>query len=119
MSNTAFLELNDDVGVTADGNLEPLHEIGLAIAVPTVLDGEVVEVPQRITITAADQLSDGDAARFIAGTRIVEVADLRVRDALLQSGLCHETDAPSKRQVAKQKDTTTDAAREAGTHEED
>lgn len=101
-----YLELNDDVGVDADGNLEPIHEIGVAVNIPTIKNGELVDIAQRTTVNA------------IPGTRIVKTNDPAIVSALLGSGQYHETDAPSKTDLSKARKDTTDAREAAGTREE-
>jgi hypothetical protein len=113
-----YFELNDDVGVTVDGNLEPLAEIGLVVNVPVMTGGEVVDSAHRITIGHADRLTRNDHARVISGTRIVHCTDPRVADGLLQTGSFHEVDPPTKKAVTEQVKTTRDAREEAGTHTE-
>lgn len=97
MPNTRYFELNDDVGRDPEGNPEPLKEIGVAIAVPTVKDGEIVDVPQRI------------ALQPIAGTRIVKIDDPLAAGALVASGLVHEIDPPDQKDLKKQRAATQDA----------
>lgn len=111
-----YFELNDDVGVTADGNLEPLVRQGLTIAVPTMADGEVVDTAYSIVIESATGLADDEHARIIPNTRIIHSRDPRVSDGVLQTGSYHEVDHPDRKTVAKQKATTEDSREEAGTH---
>ncbi len=124
MPDSTYLELNDDVGVTAGGNLEPLVSIGVAITVPTMVKdpetgkNEMAELVDSVTIESATGLA-GRPARFLPGTRIVEVADPRVHNALLQTAHFHEIDAPTKKDAEQQKKALTDAVEEAGTHAQD
>lgn len=89
--------LLDHIGLDADGNPQPIHEIGLSVLTPTMKDGEIVDVAERITLNAAP------------GTRIVKTADPRVADGLLASGQYEEVDPPSKRDLAKERAATQDA----------
>lgn len=93
--------LLDHIGLDADGNPEPIHEIGLAVLIPTMKDGKIIDVPERITLNAA------------AGTRVVKTDDPRVAGALLQSGQYEEVDAPSRRALAKEREATQDARENA------
>lgn len=102
-----YLELNDDVGLDADGNPEPIHEIGIAVNIPTIKDGELVDIAQRTTVTA------------IPGTRIVKTSDPMIVGALLGSGQYHETEPPSKTDLSKARKDTQDAKEAAGTREEE
>jgi hypothetical protein len=89
--------LLDHIGLDADGNPQPIHEVGLAVLTPTMKDGEVVDVSERITLNAAP------------GTRVQKTSDPRVAEALLASGQYEETEAPSKRDLAKERAATQDA----------
>lgn len=118
-----YFQLADHVGVTADGNQTPLVEIGMTIAVPTVVQTD--EGPQLsatthgLKIVAADDLAEGEAARFIDGTRIVHVADPRVAEAMAQNALFVEIDQPTKAAIVKHRKALADGVEEAGTHEPD
>jgi hypothetical protein len=67
------------------------------VLTPTMKDGEIVDVSERITLNAAP------------GTRVVKTDDPRVAEALLASGQYEEIDAPSKRDLAKERAATQDA----------
>jgi hypothetical protein len=114
-----YFELNDDVGVTVDGNLEPLAEIGLVVNVPILQAGEVVDNAHRITIAAAGSIAKDAHARIVPGTRIAHCRDPRVADAIAQSGQYHEIDQPTKTDIRSQQSDTHDAREEAGTHKEE
>ncbi len=124
MPDSTFLELEDHVGVTADGNLEPLVSIGLSIAVPTMVKDpdtgkmEPAEIAHSITIESSQGLADRPA-RFLPGTRIVEIADPRVVTALMQSGSFKEIDPPTKTAQKAAAKALTDAIEEGGTHAQD
>jgi hypothetical protein len=89
--------LLDHIGLDAAGNPEPIHEVGLAVLIPTMKGGEIVDVPERITLNAAP------------GTRVLKTDDPRVASALLSSGQYEEIDPPSKRELAKERAVTQDA----------
>jgi hypothetical protein len=99
--------LLDHVGLDADGNPEPIHEIGLAVLTPTMKDGEIVDVSERITLKAAP------------GTRVVKTDDPRVAGGLLACGLLEEIDPPTKRELAKERAATQDAREAPATTTED
>lgn len=102
-----YFQLNDDVGLNANGHPEPLHEIGLAVTTVSMQAGEVVELPDRVTI------------KPIAGTRTFKHDDPRVAAAMLDSGLVHEIDPPTNTQIAGARKTTQDAREQAGTIDTD
>jgi hypothetical protein len=114
-----YFQLRDDVGLTADGNQEPLRQIGVTLAVPIMREGEVVDDPHRYVIHASDTLKDGALARFIPGTRTVHAVDPRIADVLRQSGLFVQTDPPTKRDQQAQRSEARAAKQEAGTHKGD
>lgn len=124
MPDSTFMELHDHVGVTADGNLEPLVSIGLTVAYPTMVKDpdtgkdEIAEAVQGLTIDAAQSLGDRPA-RFIPGTRIIETNDPRIVTALLQSGNFQQIDAPTKTAAKAAAKALSDATEEAGTHAQD
>ncbi len=101
-----YLSLNDDVGIDADGNPEPLHEVGAAVSIPTIKDGEVVSRDERVTV------------KPIAATRILKLDEPRIVESLLSTGHWHEIDPPAKTDLDKQRSDTQDARDAAGTREE-
>jgi len=66
------------------GEPEPLCAIGIALSVPTISGGEVVDSSSVITIKPAEKLGKGDLARIVPGTRTVEVANALVENKLRQ-----------------------------------
>ena len=84
-----YLQINDDVGLDAEGNPEPAVAIGVAVTVPTMKDGEVVDVAQRVSVPP------------IAGTRIFKIDDPVIFSACLAHGGLHEVDPPNKRTLEK------------------
>ncbi len=122
---TTWLQLKDTVGVTVDGNLEPLADIGVTVAVPQMLPNpetgelELGETVQTLRITHADSLDILRPARFIEGGRIVETRDQRVVDALLQTASFDVIGRPTKKDLAAHVKALTDAREEAGTHAQD
>lgn len=117
-SDTTWLQLKDHVGVTADGNLEPLVDIGVSVAVPQMIEDpntgklEVGEAVQTLRISEAATLDVTRPAR-LAGGRIVETRDARVVAALMQTGHFEQIDRPTKKQIAAHAKSLTDAAAEA------
>jgi hypothetical protein len=118
-----YFALRDHVGVTPGGNLEPLVEEGMAIAVPTIVstvDGpEVVTTSMSVVIRPADTLPDGAGARVIPGTRIIECSDPRIADGLLGGEKYEEIPPPTKQEVTHAVKALTDGRAEAGTHSPD
>ena len=114
-----YLQLREHVGVTADGNPEPLVEIGLTATVPRMRGGELVDDPHRHVIRAAEKIPAGDGARIMPNTRMVHATDPMIAQALLSTGNWEEIDPPSKREQAHQRGEARAAKQEAGTHEED
>jgi hypothetical protein len=102
MPETQYFELNDDIGLNAEGNPEPLHEIGVTVAIPTMNGDDVVSVPQRTTV------------KPIPGTRIFKTDDQVIAAAIFDSGLVHETNAPSQSQLKQERDVTKDARDQSG-----
>lgn len=123
--DTIWLKLKDTIGKTVDGNLEPLADIGISVAVPQMLPnpetGELAlgEAVQTLRITHAETLDIFRPARFIAGGRIVETRDQRVADALIATSSFEPIDRPTKKQLATHVKALTDAREEAGTHAQD
>lgn len=84
---SVYLTLPDNVGLAPDfirkdgvlipnpkaGEPEELTSIGVPIQLPVMADGEVIDSTQTYRITPAPKLDDGEWARIIPGSRIVEV----------------------------------------------
>jgi len=114
-----YFELLDHVGVTADGNPEPLVQEAMVLAVPIARGSEVVDDYRHIYIDPAEKLGRNDLARIMPGTRMIECADPRVAAMLAANGKYREIDPPSKREQAHQRGEARAAKQEAGTHAED
>lgn len=123
--DTIWLQLKDHIGVTVDGNLEPLVDIGVSVAVPQMIPNpetgkpELGEAIQTLRITHAETLDIFRPARFIEGGRIVETRDRRIVDALVQTGSFELIDRPTKKDLNAHVKALTDAREEAGTHAQD
>jgi hypothetical protein len=102
-----YFEINDDVGINADGNPEPLHEIGVTVSIPTMNGSDVVDVPQRTTV------------KPIPGTRTFKTDDPIIAQAILDSGLVHETTQLTKAEIKAQRESTEDAREQSGTIDND
>lgn len=114
MPETArYFELNDDVGLApafltgpdgnpvknpAAGTPEPISVLTLQIAVPVMVGKGVAETTSEVTL------------KPVAGTRIVEITDPLLANAMGTHPLFHEIDAPTKKQLADARKTTNDAA---------
>lgn len=114
-----YFQLRDDVGITGDGNLEPLDNIGIVVAVPIMRGGEVVEDPHRYHVVQAESLSKDVLARVIPGSRTIHVNDPTVAEGIWQTGLFVQIDKPTKKQLADQVREAKAAEEEAGTHNGD
>lgn len=82
-----YLTLPEGVGLSPDfiqkdgvavpnpkaGEPEPITSIGVPIQIPVMADGEVIDSAQTYQITVAEKLADGEWARIIPDSRIVEV----------------------------------------------
>lgn len=121
MPETTFLKFKDDHGVTADGNLEPLVAIGLAIPVPVMVPDPDTkklvpgETTANVLVKPAEQLGNA-LARIVPGTRFIEVFDFRIAQALIRTEKWERVDPVSKAEAAKAAKALTDASTEAGTH---
>lgn len=87
-----YFELLDHIGVAADGELEPIREVGVAIAIPLMVDGEIVAVPQTVVLRPVQP-----------GARIVATDDPRIVAALAESGQYREVDPPASEQPHRPK----------------
>ncbi len=117
--DTRWLKYADDQGISANGNPEPLVDIGLTITVPTMIANpetgklEIGEVASSLQITHAPTLDIFTPARFIEGGRIVETRDERVVTALMGTGYWAEIDRPTKKDLAAHVKEQTAAIEEA------
>ncbi len=127
MADSTWLELHDTIGVTAEGNLEPLADIGdVPILVPRLVTDEtgkqhVIEEPQMVKIEFADELGKRPA-RMVPGTRMVETVDPRIAGFLLGSNegaVWKQIDTPTRAAVKAAAKALADASEEAGTHAQD
>lgn len=101
-----YFQVNDDVGLDPKGNPEPFVGIGVAIPIVT-MGADGTPVPN----TASGFLTSvGD------GARIVKTDDYRVAHQLLDSGLLHEVDPPTKAELGKAEKVVQDAREKQGTH---
>lgn len=84
----AWLEWPSHYGVDHAGNLEPLCEFAVHIAVPQLSPtGVVLPTGSDTTlIPVAEELGDETPIRIIPDTRIVETRDLRLASALVALG---------------------------------
>lgn len=117
-TDTTWLKLLDTIGVSANGNLEPLVDIGMVIAVPQMVDmpdgtQEVGEGVQALRITHSPTLDIFRPARFVEGGRMVETRDARVVEGLLKTGNWELVGRPTKKDVASHVKQLTDALDEA------
>ena len=80
------------------GELDELNNIGVNIPIPTMVDGEIVNLTAPVSIRQAQKLEDGDVdvstrtllrARIIPGTRIIETDCQPVIDLLQEMNFVH------------------------------
>lgn len=90
MSDDRYLKLKDHIGLHHEtGELDPIREVGVAVAVPTIEGDEIVEVSHRVTLHP------------IPGTRVLKVENPQVANALLASGQYDEIDPPNEAGLKK------------------
>lgn len=124
MPDSRHFELNGDVGLAprylqgpdgepvenpAAGTPDPLVRFGVTVAVPTLVDGELVAVATAIDIERAPALSDTVRSRVIPDTRIVETSDALVANVIAQHPAFHEIESPTKKVEAAAAKATEDA----------
>jgi hypothetical protein len=106
-TESRFFELAADHGRDHADNPEPIQEVGVSIAVPTMTKGgELTEVSHGLIIGRADKLSKQLFARVIPDTRIVETSSHEVAAALLSCGQYVEIDPPTKAVIADHEKAT-------------
>lgn len=106
MSHTRYFEVNDDVGLDPEGNPEPF--VGIGVSIPTVTMGPGGEPVPNTTNGFLTSVGDG--------ARIVKTDDPRVAHQLLESGLLHEVDPPTKTELTKAEKVVKEAKEKQGTH---
>lgn len=112
MPNSRYFELNEDIGLApthlagsdgqpvenpAAGSPEPLQAVSLVVGVPTMVDGDLVDIATSVEL------------KPIAGTRLVKVDDPLVASAMGSHPHFHEIDAPSQKDLKGARSTTEDA----------
>lgn len=113
MPNARYFRLRDDIGIeppylidpaTGDpvanpraGELQPLQHETLSLGIPTMVDDELVNIAQPVTIPA------------IPGTRILKIDDPLVANGVAALGKYDEIDAPTKRDLDKARKETEPA----------
>lgn len=87
-----YFRLRDDVALDAEGNPEPIREVGVALVRPALdARGRLVEQPERVVVTAHP-----------ADDRVVATDDPQIAGGIMSTGLFMETDPPeSKRRATK------------------
>lgn len=122
MPETArYFKVPDHVGLDADGNPEPAHEIGLGMQ---VTDVEMVDDPLNPGRQIVTEVVRPETVTLkpIPGTRLFKVAEPLVAEALAvyaaSTGIVEEVEPPTKRDLDKDRKATQDAREHAGTHTE-
>lgn len=95
---------------------EPINEVGVTVAIPTIVAGELVPLAQTLVIRQSPQLSDDLHARVVPGTRVIEVGPTGIiaADALVASGQYREVDPPKHLRKQPARDPHTKDAGEPG-----
>ena len=106
MANRYF-QLLDEHGLSpVTGKPDPIVCVGLAVAVPTMVKGEVVREIKRVEITSAPEAKRtkdnpvADCARILPGSRVIECSDHRFADGIAASGQYVEVDPPDDKVLA-------------------
>ena len=106
-TESRFFELADHHGRDYAGNPEPIQEVGVSIATPTMTkSGTLTEVSHALVIVQAAALTEKLVARVIPNTRIIETSSHQVASALLSCGQYQEIDPPTKAHIAKHEKAT-------------
>lgn len=97
----AWFELKPEHGIDHEGNLEPIAEFGLSVAVPQLVNGDVLDTASASTVIRPQaRLTDEIAVRIIPDTRIVETSNLNLASAILATGLFEQIERPNKTHIA-------------------
>lgn len=99
-----YFQIADGVGIDPGGNPEPAVEVGIALAVPTVVDGELVNLEQRVSVSP------------IKDSRIFVTDDPLVADGLRGIPTLVEIDEPNKAAISSSVKETQASREAAGTH---
>ena len=110
-----YLTLPEGVGLAPDfiqkdgvavpnpkaGELEPLTSIGVPIQIPVMAGNEVIDSTQTYRIEQAESLADGEWARIVPGSRIVEVNHDGLANVLRTHAGYIDCDPPSSKTTPK------------------
>lgn len=119
MAQKRYFQLNDDVGLNpVTGKADPIAAVGLVVAVPRMVKGELLVEQQRLEIKVlTDQELAGrkqkPPARILPSSRLIEVDEPRVADGLAGSGQYREVDPPEKKALDEHRKEIEANVREA------
>lgn len=121
MADPRYFKLRDDIGVEPDfvtdtktgepvenpkaGELSPLRSENITLAVPTMVDDQVVSVVETVTLEP------------IPGTRILKIDDPLIANAVAELGKYDEVEPPSKSDLSAARHET-EAGRQRATKSE-
>lgn len=96
------------------GELGPLVHFTAHVAVPIIVDGELVKSVQAIEVEPAEKLDEAHQSRIVPGQRVIETRDPNVAAAIVERGDFREIDPPKSEQTRRPKDApdTTPAGEE-------
>lgn len=116
-----YFQVSDHVGVNPDGSLEPAVVIGLGIQVVKPIMVNDPDNPAKQIVVEEVRTERVDITP-IDGTRIYEVANPLVAQGLVDhcvtNGVLVEIEPPTKAELRRARELTTDARETAGTHTE-
>ena len=104
----AWFELRPAHGVDHAGNLEPIGELALTLALPRMTPEGILATGQQVcVIRPADKLTDELLVRVIPGTRIVETSSMLAAQSLYALALFDQlVDEPTVKQIKAAQDET-------------
>jgi hypothetical protein len=104
----AWFELRPEHGVDHAGNLEPIGELALTLALPRMTPEGILATGQQVcVIRPADRLTDELLVRVIPGTRIVETSSMLAAQSLYALALFEQlVDEPTVKQIKAARDET-------------
>jgi hypothetical protein len=103
----AWFALKADHGIDYAGNLEPIQEVGVSVAVPQIVAGSVIDSgSERLIIRAHPELTDNMPIRVIPGTRIVETSNEALASVILAAGTFDQIEKPTQKAISEAKSET-------------
>lgn len=109
--DTVFLEFTG--GIDDAGHPEPLTSVGLAVKVPTLVKGDVVDVPVAVALTPSPDSKRDQPGRIVPDTRIVATSVPGVVEHLLSRGDYVLVDPPGSKAAEQTADHRASRQRRA------